>query len=212
MKLGFLTVNQGLYDLKVIASQGSHAKGKASMHGHGNRLARRRKVLSVVAQDSVEDIKTNVYLAVCLCLNGSLLGSGLIDGSLLGSDALRLCGRSGFSLGGSLLGLHGILPSSSLGFIASLNPASSLALCHRQFINLGLIRLLHGILSRFRRDGLCQGAGSTRGPHGKDQQCRHRGGNDPFSQGRPRAMLQGFAFVSFLHLSTPSTPRKRLHA
>ena len=216
MELDFLAVDQGLYSLEVIAGRRRYAKHEVGMRGHDDRHSGCRKVLPVVVQNSVEDIESDVYLAVCLRLSGSLLGGGLIGSGLLGSGLLGSgllgssllssnevpppCGRSDFSLGGSL------------GFIASLNPASSLVLRHSQFFGLGLVHLLHAILSRFRRDGLSQGTGSTRGPHGKDQQCRHRGRNDPLSQGHPRAVLQGFAYVSFLHLSTSTIPRKRPHA
>ena len=82
-----------------------------------------------------------------------------------------LLGRSALSFGSR---------GSCLGLISSLRLVSSLvARCRLLPLSLRFIHLLYGLLGVLRCNGLCQGTGSTRRPHGKDQQRRHCCGNDP---------------------------------
>ena len=197
MELGFLAIDQGLYSLEVIAGHRCNAKDKRCMHRHGNGLSRRRKGLTVVIQGGVGNINPNVYLAICLRLSSSLLSSGLLGGSLigsslLGSSTLSFSCRSCFSF------------SSSLGLIGSLRPIDSRVFRYRLLWSPRLVHLPYGLLSVLRCNGLCQGTGSTRRPHGKDQQRRHCCRNDPLSQGRLHTVPSCFAFASLRHLSTPS--------
>ena len=199
MELGFLAVDQGLYSPEVIAGYRCNAKDKRCMHGHGDRLRGCRKSLAVVVQGGVGNINPNVYLAICLRLSSSLvssslLGSSLLGGSLIGSSTLSFSCRSCFSFGSR----------SSLGLIGSLRPIGSLAFRYRLLLSLRLVHLLYGLLRVLRCNGLCQGTGSTRRPHGKDQQRRHCCRNDPLSQGRLHTVPSCFAFASLRHLSTPS--------
>ena len=188
MELSFLAVDQGLYGFKVIASHGCNAKDKRCMHRHGDRLCGCRKGLTVVVQSGVGNINPNVYLAICFRLSSGLLSGGLVSGSLLGSGLL-----GGGLVSGSLLS-SGLLGSSalSLGSCGSLSFSSSLRLigglrlvdrlvarCRLLLLSLRLVHLPYGLLSVLRCNGLCQGTGSTRRPHGKDQQRRHCCRNDP---------------------------------
>ena len=148
-------------------------------------------------QGGVGNINPNVYLAICLRLSSSLLSSGLLGGSLigsslLGSSTLSFSCRSCFSF------------SSSLGLIGSLRPIDSRVFRYRLLWSPRLVHLPYGLLSVLRCNGLCQGTGSTRRPHGKDQQRRHCCRNDPLSQGRLHTVPSCFAFASLRHLSTPS--------
>ena len=173
MELSFLAVDQGLYGFKVIASHGCNAKDKRCMHRHGDRLCGCRKGLTVVVQSGVGNINPNVYLAICFRLGSGLLSGGLVSGSLpssglLGSGALSLgsCGSLSFS--------------SSLHLIGGLRLVDRLvARCRLLLLSLRLVHLPYGLLSVLRCNGLCQGTGSTRRPHGKDQQRRHCCRNDP---------------------------------
>lgn len=203
MELSFLTIDQGLYSLEVIAGHRCNAKDKRCMHRHGNGLSRRRKGLTVVIQGGVGNINLNVYLAICLCFGGSSLSGGLISGGLLGSStlggsSLSFSCRGGLRLGSSL-GLSSSLISSgllggsslsfgsrssfsfgsSLGLIGSLRLTGSLVFRYRLLLSLRLVHLLYSLLRVLRCNGLCQGTGSTRRPHGKDQQRRHCCRNDP---------------------------------
>ena len=178
MELSFLAVDQGLYSLEVIAGHGCNAKDKRSMRRHGDRLSGCRKGLTVVVQGGVGNINPHVYLAICLCfssslLSGSLIGRSLVSGSLLGSGLIcrSLLGRSTLSFGS-----HG----SCLGLIGGLRLVDGLVFRHRLLLlSPRLVHLLYGLLRVLRCNGLCQGTGSTRRPHGKDQQRRHCRRNDP---------------------------------
>ena len=183
MELGFLAVDQGLYSLEVIAGHGCNAKDKRCMHRHGDRLRGCRKSLTVVVQGSVGNIDPNVYLAICFgfsssLLSGGLIGRSLLSGSPLGSGLIccSLLGRS--TLGRSALSFGS--RRGCLGLIGSLRPVGSLVARYRLLLlSLRLVHLLYGLLSVLRCNGLCQGTGSTRRPHGKDQQRRHCCRNDP---------------------------------
>lgn len=178
MELGFLAVDQGLYSLEVIAGHGCNAKDTRCMHRHGDRLSGCRKGLTVVVQGGVGNINPHVYLAICLCfssslLSGGLIGCSLLSGSPLGSGLIccSLLGRSTLSFGSR---------GSCLGLISSLRLIGGLVARYRLLpLSLRLVHLLYGLLSVLRRNGLCQGTGSTRRPHGKDQQRRHCCRNDP---------------------------------
>ena len=186
MELSFLAVDQGLYSLEVIAGHGCNAKDKRCMHRHGDRLRGCRKSLTVVVQGSVGNIDPNVYLAICFgfsssLLGGSLFSSGLIGGSLLGSGLISssLLGSSTLSLGSLSFG-SSLRLISGLGLIGGPYLVSRLvARCRLLPLSLRLVHLLYGLLSVLRCNGLCQGTGSTRRPHGKDQQRRHCCRNDP---------------------------------
>ena len=138
-------------------------------------------------QGGVGNINPHVYLAICFSFSSSLLSSGLIgrslvSGSLLGSGLIccSLLGRS--TLGRSALGRSALSFGSRrgcLGLIGSLRPVGSLVFRYGLPLSLRFIHLLYGLLRVLRCNGLCQGTGSTRRPHGKDQQRRHCCGNDP---------------------------------
>ena len=162
------------------------------MRRHGDRLSGCRKGLTVVVQGGVGNINPHVYLAICLSFSSSLLSGGLIGRSLLGSSTLGsgLIGRS--LLGSSTLG-SGLIRCSllgrsalsfgsrrgCLGLIGSLHPVGSLVFRYGLPLSLRIVHLLYGLLRVLRCNGLCQGTGSTRRPHGKDQQRRHCCRNDP---------------------------------
>ena len=183
MELSFLAVDQGLYSLEVIAGHRCNAKDKRSMRRHGDRLSGCRKGLTVVVQGGVGNINPYVYLAICFSfssslLSGGLIGRSLVSGSLLGSGLIccSLLGSSTLSLGscGSLSF------GSSLRLIGSLRLVNRLVARYRLLLlSLRLVHLLYGLLRVLRCNGLCQGTGSTRRPHGKDQQRRHCCRNDP---------------------------------
>ena len=183
MELSFLAVDQGLYSLEVIAGHRCNAKDKRSMRRHGDRLSGCRKGLTVVVQGGVGNINPYVYLAICFSfssslLSGGLIGRSLVSGSLLGSGLIccSLLGSSTLSLGscGSLSF------GSSLRLIGSLRLVNRLVARYRLLLlSLRLVHLLYGLLRILRCNGLCQGTGSTRRPHGKDQQRRHCCRNDP---------------------------------
>ena len=183
MELSFLAVDQGLYSLEVIAGHGCNAKDKRCMHRHGDRLSGCRKGLTVVVQGGVGNINPHVYLAICLHLSSSLLSGGLIgrslvSGSLLGSGLIcrSLLGSSTLSLGSC----DSLSFGSSLRLISSLRLVNRLvARCRLLPLSLRIVHLLYGLLRVLRCNGLCQGTGSTRRPHGKDQQRRHCCRNDP---------------------------------
>lgn len=134
-------------------------------------------------QSGVGNINPNVYLAICFSFNSSLLSGGfigrsLLSGSPLGSGLIccSLLGRS--TLGRSTLSFGS--RGSCLGLISSLRLVSRLVARYRLLLlSLRLVHLLYGLLSVLRCNGLCQGTGSTRRPHGKDQQRRHCCRNDP---------------------------------
>ena len=133
-------------------------------------------------QGGVGNINPHVYLAICLCFSSSLLGSSLIGGSLVSGGLIGRSLLSGCPLGRSTLGRSALSFGSRrgcLGLIGSLRPVGSLVFRYGLPLSLRLVHLLYGLLRVLRRNGLCQGTGSTRRPHGKDQQRRHCCRNDP---------------------------------
>lgn len=153
------------------------------MHRHGDRLSGCRKGLTIVVQGGVGNINPHVYLAICFSfssslLSGGLIGRSLLSGSPLGSGLICCSLLSRSTLGRSALSFGSL--GSSLGLISSLCLINRLVARYRLLLrSLRLVHLLYGLLRVLRCNGLCQGTGSTRRPHGKDQQRRHCCRNDP---------------------------------